>query len=124
MPNLYIHTNLKNDDIALDFEEKLIKKVASVMIVPTEVVYIKLTCGDRMYHNGSRGPMMFLDMNTVGKFNETNNPEYTKQFMEFLTENTNIPKNRIVIHYHDASAHEYGFWRRAPDYKYSQYYSP
>ncbi|XP_076113564.1 MIF-like protein mif-2 isoform X2 [Mytilus galloprovincialis] len=114
MPNLYIHTNLKNDDIALDFEEKLIKKV----------VYIKLTCGDRMYHNGSRGPMMFLDMNTVGKFNETNNPEYTKQFMEFLTENTNIPKNRIVIHYHDASAHEYGFWRRAPDYKYSQYYSP
>ena len=37
MPNLYIHTNLENDDIALDFEEKLIKKVASVMIVPTEV---------------------------------------------------------------------------------------
>lgn len=37
MPNLYIHTNLKNDDIPLDFEEKLIKKVASVMSVPTEV---------------------------------------------------------------------------------------
>ena len=37
MPMLYIHTNLKNDDIPEDFEEKLVKKVAVVMDVPTEV---------------------------------------------------------------------------------------
>jgi hypothetical protein len=37
MPMLYIHTNLKNDDIPEDFEDKLAKKVAAVMEVPTEV---------------------------------------------------------------------------------------
>lgn len=47
-----------------------------------------------MYHNGSRDPMIILDMDTCGKFNEINNPEYTKHLMEFFTETTNIPKNR------------------------------
>ena len=50
-----------------------------------------------MYHNGSRDPMLFLDMDTVGKFNEINNPGYTKEFMEFLTENLDLKKNRYFL---------------------------
>jgi hypothetical protein len=50
-----------------------------------------------MYHNGSGDPMLFLDMDTVGKFNEIKNPGYTKEFMEFLTENLNLKMNRYFL---------------------------
>jgi hypothetical protein len=58
---------------------------------------LRLKFSVRMYHNGSRDPMLFLDMDTVGKFNEIKNPGYTKEFMEFLTENFNLKMNRYFL---------------------------
>ncbi|OPL33565.1 macrophage factor migration inhibitory, partial [Mytilus galloprovincialis] len=123
MPKIIIHTNIKNEDIPDDFEEKVAQKVSEVVGYPIEIIYVSVTPGDRMIHNGSRDPMAFVDIDTALKFNEEVNPGYTVKFQEFFTKALNIPLSRLVLHYHDAKVSDYGVYRRAPEYKHEQYFS-
>ncbi|XP_071167489.1 MIF-like protein mif-2 [Mytilus edulis] len=117
MPKIIIHTNLKDEDIPAGFEHKVAEKVSEVVNYSTECIYVSITRGDRMSHNGSSAPMAFIDMMTCARFNEKNNPGYSRQFLKFFCKELRLPLSRVLIQYHDAQIHDFGCIRQPPEYK-------
>ncbi|XP_052099187.1 macrophage migration inhibitory factor-like [Mytilus californianus] len=122
MPKAIIHTNLKDKDVPEGFELRVTQKMGEVFEFPIEVIYVTLTTGDRMSHNGSSDPMVFVDMVTVNKFSEENNPSYSRQFMKFFSDELKIPLHRVLIQYHDSQMEDFGCKRQSPEYKDERYF--
>ncbi|XP_071167491.1 MIF-like protein mif-2 [Mytilus galloprovincialis] len=111
MPKIIIHTNLKDEDIPAGFEHTVAVKVSEVVNYSTENIYVSITRGDRMSHNGSSDPMAFIDMMTCDRFNEKNNPGYSRQFLKFFCKELRLPLSRVLIQYHETQIHDYGYIR-------------
>ncbi|VDI16744.1 Hypothetical predicted protein [Mytilus galloprovincialis] len=75
-----------------------------------------------MINNGRKTPMMFVDIESVNRFNERVNDDYTKVFIPFFASLLNMPTNRIVIKYHDAKVPDFGVVRQAPEFKSAEHY--
>ncbi|XP_063431194.1 macrophage migration inhibitory factor-like [Mytilus trossulus] len=122
MPKAIIHTNLKDKDVPEGFELRVTQKMGEVFEFPIEVIYVTLTTGDRISHNGSSDPMVFVDMVTVNKFSDETNPGYSRQFMKFFSDELKLPLHRVLIQYHDSQMGDFGCKRQPPEYKDDRYF--
>ncbi|OPL32695.1 hypothetical protein AM593_06940, partial [Mytilus galloprovincialis] len=116
--NLDIKQNDKStrlsEDYYLNSDRAFDSKVILGRIIKYKLldnIYVSITRGDRMSHNGSSDPMAFIDMMTCDRFNEKNNPEYSRQFLNFFSKELRLPLSRVLIQYHETQIHDYGYIR-------------
>jgi len=60
------------------------------------VVYVTMSCGERMSHNGSGDPMVILDIDTCARFGESTNGGYSLKLIKFFSEELKLPLCRYV----------------------------
>jgi len=53
-----------------------------------------VSTGNRMINNGKKTPMLFVDIESVNRFNAEVNDDYSKIFIPYFTTLLNLPETR------------------------------
>ncbi|KAL4224102.1 hypothetical protein ACF0H5_017556 [Mactra antiquata] len=105
MPICYISTNLKDDKVAGDLEDKLQECIAEVLNKPSERITVTINTGLRMKFNGERQPGLLCQLRSIGVFDKERNPSYFPHLFHTLTKATGLPPSSITIEFVDIPAY-------------------
>lgn len=105
MPFIKTSTNINIDENKKEVLKTRFGTAISIMGKPESYLMLEFEDAKTMYFAGSNEPLAFVDIKVLGSANNTN--EMTKEVTKILSEELNLPPNRIYIAYKDYS--DWGF---------------
>lgn len=105
MPFIKTSTNISIDENKKEILKTKFGQAINIMGKPESYLMIEIEDEKTMYFSGSKEPLAFVDIKVLGSAHNTN--EMTKEITKILSEELNIPPNRIYIAYKDYT--DWGF---------------
>ena len=106
MPLCQLLTNLSKEKIPKDFSDSLVKVIAESTGKPVEHVQLAILPDTMMTWACSSEPTVHFTITAIGIFGEDTNEKYAKAINTFLSEQLNIPLNRLILRFIDAKTFE------------------
>ena len=101
MPFIKTSTNISIDHSKKEILKDRLGRAISIMGKPESYLMLEFDDNREMYFSGSNDPLAFVDVKVLGNANNTN--EMTGEITNILSQELNIPANRIYIAYKDYS---------------------
>ncbi|KAL5010766.1 hypothetical protein ScPMuIL_013071 [Solemya velum] len=99
MPVCYVKTNLKESEVPEGFEGRLAEAISSILKKEIKYIFAVVEYGLRMSNAESTSPTCVVQIHSKAAFDAEKNPEYTRQFNEFIKKELGVPGDRIVFLY-------------------------
>lgn len=101
MPFIKTTTNINIDDNKKEILKQKFGSAINIMGKPESYLMLEFEGNKSMYFSGTNEPLAFVDVKVLGNPNNTN--EMTQELTNILSNELNIPQNRIYIAYKDYS---------------------
>ncbi|KAL5010767.1 hypothetical protein ScPMuIL_013072 [Solemya velum] len=105
MPGCYLKTNLKDSDVPVGFEGRLAEAISRILKIEIQYIFAVVEYGLRMSNAESTSPTCVVQIHSKSAFDAVKNPEYTRQFNEFIKKELGIPGDRILFLYCPVESH-------------------
>uniref|UniRef100_A0A914YEL4 L-dopachrome isomerase n=1 Tax=Panagrolaimus superbus TaxID=310955 RepID=A0A914YEL4_9BILA len=110
MPFVKLVTNVPEEKISQDFNQKLNRLLAEIFPgKPYEVFGIDVVSSKRYTFGGTSDPSAMLRITAFNIFGPEKNTGYSKAICEFLLSTLRIPATRILIEFIDISPSNVGY---------------
>lgn len=101
MPFIKTSTNISIDKNKKEVLKEKFGRAIGIIGKPESYLMLEFEDNKDMYFSGNNSPLAFIDVKILGSLNNTN--EMTKELTNIISNELNIPPNRIYIAYKDYS---------------------
>ncbi|KAE9548946.1 hypothetical protein FO519_007852 [Halicephalobus sp. NKZ332] len=86
-----------------EFDQKFVEFLGKTLNKPPENIFVKINDNQRLTLGGTQSPQgtAILEIKAVGIFNPVSNAEFSQKISEHLSEEIQIPPQRILIEFID-----------------------
>ncbi|CAB01412.1 MIF-like protein mif-2 [Caenorhabditis elegans] len=109
MPMVRVATNLPNEKVPVDFEIRLTDLLARSMGKPRERIAVEIAAGARLVHGATHDPVTVISIKSIGAVSAEDNIRNTAAITEFCGKELGLPKDKVVITFHDLPPATVGF---------------
>lgn len=109
MPMVRVATNLPNDKVPVDFEIRLTDLLSRSMGKPRERIAVEVAAGARLVHGATHDPATVISIKSIGAVFPDDNIRHTAAITEFCGKELGLPKDKVVITFHDLAPVTVGF---------------
>ncbi|XP_069475997.1 D-dopachrome decarboxylase-like [Ambystoma mexicanum] len=109
MPFLEVDTNLTAGKLPAGFAKKLSVKAAEILDKPEEKVNVTVRSDVTMLIGGSEEPCLQLAISSIAVVGTAEqNKEHSARFFQFLTNELDLPTERILLQFYPVEAWQIG----------------
>ncbi|CAI2353910.1 unnamed protein product [Caenorhabditis sp. 36 PRJEB53466] len=76
---------------------------------PRERIAVEVVAGARLVHGATRLPATVISIQSIGAVSAEDNVRHTAAITEFCANELSLPKDKVVITFHDLSPSTVGF---------------
>ncbi|UMM34778.1 hypothetical protein L5515_007698 [Caenorhabditis briggsae] len=109
MPMVRVATNLPDEKVPQDFEIRLTDLLARSMGKPRERIAVEVAAGARLVHGATHDPATVISIKSIGAVSAEDNIRHTAAITEFCGKELGLPKDKVVITFHDLAPVTVGF---------------
>ncbi|ULT88944.1 hypothetical protein L3Y34_007853 [Caenorhabditis briggsae] len=109
MPMVRVATNLPDEKVPQDFEIRLTDLLARSMGKPRERIAVEVAAGARLVHGATHDPATVISIKSIGAVSAEDNIRHTAAITEFCGKELGLPKDKVVITFHDMAPVTVGF---------------
>ncbi len=106
MPLISIKASTEVEVDSSEFLKKLSRQLADLTGKPESYVMTILEPNKEMTFGGSSEPCCYIEIKSIGSISPK---VFSKELCQLIYQETNIPMNRIYIHFEDVIASNWGF---------------